>query len=350
MGALPGWGAENFKNAQKAWAFSCEHLLSLPPDFSLGVAGVAGEWFKVCEHFLQEDFRTPEAFRQYLKKYFSVYQVLDPQNRPPLFTGYFEPELKGSFQKTSTYSIPLYKKPPELLVIEDLGVFRDACKGHRIAGALVEGELQPYFTRREIYERVLEGRGLELVWVSSLIDSYFMSVQGSGLIRFENGETLRLGYDGTNGYLYTSIREVLVREKKLAPDQGTMEDIYMWAEKHPEEVQSLFCQNQSYVFFKALEKVESPFGRMGHPLVPKRSMAVDPAYLSLGLPLWLSTENPSLQRFMAAHDVGGAIKGPIRGDVFWGTGHKAGQSAGSMKTGGDFFLFLPKTKKVKSVE
>lgn len=261
-----------------------------------------------------------------------------------LFTGYFEPVLKGSRTCSDPYRYPIYSRPPELIVIEDLGVFNERCAGIRIAGTVSEGTLRPYLTREEIDGRILETE--ILCYTDDSYKLYFMHVQGSVLIRLKEGRDLRLSYDGTNGYPYTSLGRLLIDRGTLSEATCSMETVLKWLEDHPREARALLHQNQSYVFFKE-NTSEGPIGRFDLPLVPLRSLAIDPRFIPLGCPLLLKTPFhrgvPALSQLMFAHDVGGAIKGPARGDIFWGSGEEAGRLAGFTKTAGELFLLLPKS-------
>ena len=334
--ALPGYAEDNLETAAQAWAFSCDYLLSLPQEtpFLFGIQG--STWHKVAQKFYQEK----RSFKDYLKTFFEAYEIkpLSPCSR--LFTGYYEPELKGARHPGAQYAYPVYGRPSELILIEDLGVFRESLRGHRLAGFPEKGTLIPAFTRQEIEEGALKGEGLELCWVKDAVDLYFMHVQGGGKILFEEGEWMRLGYDGTNGHAYTSLGQEMIKRGLLSPEEASMEKIKeilrAWGE---EERNQLLYLNASYVFFKELQEKKGPLGRIGKPLTPFRSLAVDPRALSLGMPLWIST--PRLSGFMTAQDVGGAIKGLIRGDIFCGTGEEAGSFAGTLKEEGNLFVLLP---------
>lgn len=338
---LPGFMEDSLEGACLAWHRSAAILKMLPPETSLGVAGFRAEWEDVLKSPVEA-----ATFRQFLETHFKAYQVSYEGNTKGLFTGYFEPCLQASRQPSPEFSYPVYQRPPELIVIEDLAEFNPALAGYRIAGTHQGTTLKPYYVRSELSSGVLEGRTLEIAWIANKADLYFMHIQGSGKLVFEEGWT-RLGYDGTNGYPYTSIGKYMLDQGYLTPNQATMLGIKQWFEAHPEKVNDILTQNRSFVFFKDLGPQEGPLGRQGAILTPQRSLAVDPRVIALGMPLWLSAEAPCasekvLQRFVVAQDVGGAIKGPIRGDFYWGTGDHAGMLAGKMKSSGDLYFLIPK--------
>lgn len=338
---LPGFADDTLEDACLAWNRSAIVLKSLPDDTSFGVAGTRAEWKDVLKGAIEET-----QFRRFIETSFKAYHLHYEGQSKGLFTGYFEPCLKASRTPSHELSYPIYQRPPELLVIEDLGPFHTALAGYRIAGTLHGQTLKPYYSRRDLCSGLLEGRQLEIAWVANKADLYFMHIQGSGKLEFEDG-WIRLGYDGTNGYPYTSIGKYILDHRYLAPEQATMQGIKQWCCENPDKMDEIFYQNESFVFFKDLGPHEGPIGRQGSVLTPQRSLAVDPRVIAMGMPLWLSAEpscssEPPLQRFVVAQDVGGAIKGPIRGDFYWGTGDRAGERAGQMKSAGEIYFLIPK--------
>jgi membrane-bound lytic murein transglycosylase A len=280
--------------------------------------------------------------------------------REGLFTGYYEPELRGSRRRHGPYQTPLYREPGDLIQV-DLGAFREDLEGRRIAGRIVGGRLEPYHDRRSIDRGALAGRDLELVWVDDPVDAFFLQVQGSGRIVLEDGTVLRVGYDAQNGHPYTAIGRELVERGEMPLEEVSLQSIRRWLEAHPEEAPDLMATNASYVFFRMLGGA-GPLGSLGVPLTPGRSVAVDPRFLPLGAPVWLAGSMPALpdevasgpsteptepigslplRRLLVAQDTGGAIRGPVRGDVFWGAGERAEAVAGRMKHPGRLWLLLP---------
>jgi membrane-bound lytic murein transglycosylase A len=345
---LPGWEEDDPSAALSAFLRSCRRLLSLPPGEPLTFAGTAGDWRPVCETAARVS-SGPTAARAFFEERFQPFAASaggDPQG---LFTGYYEPLLHGSRERTDRYRVPLYVRPPELVMV-DLGDFREELKGQRIAGRVEDGELVPYPDRRAIEEGALAGRELELVWVDDPIDAFFLQVQGSGRVRLEDGSEMRVGYAAQNGHPYFAIGKDLVERGALKPEEVSMQSIRRWLEENPELAGEVMARNASYVFFEELEG-EGPLGAGGVPLTPGRSLAVDRKHWPLGVPIWLDTEAPSprpgepdrpLRRLLVAQDTGGAIRGPVRGDVFWGHGEDAAEVAGRMKHPGRMWVLLPR--------
>jgi membrane-bound lytic murein transglycosylase A len=266
-----------------------------------------------------------------------------------LFTGYYEPTLHGSRTGGATFPVPLYLRPPELVEVE-LGRFRPDLEGKRIAGEVRDGALVPYHDRGAIEEGALAGRDLELLWVDDAVDAFFLQIQGSGLVELREGGTVRVGYAAQNGHPYYAIGRELVARGAMALDQVSMQSIAEWLRAHPAEAVDVMRTNASFVFFRELDE-EGPLGSMGVVLTPERSLAIDPMYLPMGAPLWLETTLPAaageaappLRRLVVAQDTGGAIRGPVRGDVFWGPGERAAELAGRMRQEGRLWLLLPRS-------
>jgi membrane-bound lytic murein transglycosylase A len=235
-------------------------------------------------------------------------------------------------------------------VTVDLGTFREDLRGKRLAGRVEEGALVPLPDRAAIEKGALAKRGLELVWVDSAVDAFFLQIQGSGRVQLAEGGEMRVGYAAANGHTYTAVGRELVRRSVYKPAEVSMQSIRRWLEQHPSEADGLMDTNASYVFFKEIEG-EGPLGAEGVPLTPGRSLAIDLQHWPLGVPLWLEATSPAprdnepdrpLRRLVIAQDTGGAIRGPVRGDVFWGGGRDAEAIAGKMKNQGRLWVLLPK--------
>ncbi len=349
--ALPGWRDDAHGAALAGFLQSCRRLARLPDDRSLGAGGLAGEgrhWKPLCA----EAAGLPSgdaAARDFFERGFRPFQLSLAGGREGLFTGYYESALRGSRSRHGRYDVPLHVRPPEL-VMAHLGRFRDDLKGRRIAGRVVDGTLEPYFDRAAIVSGALAGRDLELVWVDDAIDAFFVQVQGSGRIDLDDGSVLRIGYAGQNGHPYFAIGRELVKRGALDRKTVSLQSIRAWLAAHPDEAAAVMNRNPSYVFFREMRADEGPFGALGVPLTPGRSLAVDRQHIPLGVPLWFDGEAPDpaapetarpLRRLLMAQDVGGAIRGALRGDVFWGYGAEAERIAGHMKHRGRLSLLLP---------
>jgi membrane-bound lytic murein transglycosylase A len=273
------------------------------------------------------------------------FRLADNDDASGLFTGYYEVELHGSRRRSAHYAVPLLLRPPDLVMVE-LGLFRPDWRGQRIAGRVEHGQLRPYPTRAAIEDGALAHRGLEFLWVDDPVDAFFVQIQGSGRVVLDDGSVAQIGYDGQNGRPYVPIGRVLADRGALPRDAVTMQSIRAWLAAHPDQAQGVMNANPSYVFFRQLQG-DGPIGAEGVALTPGRSLAVDRAFLPLGVPLWLDLADPAapgghLRRLVVAQDTGGAIRGPVRGDLFWGYGDKAAARAGMMKDRGSYYMLLPR--------
>ena len=342
--ALPGWTEDRHAEAAEALLRSCERLSHRPDSHSLGaggVAGAAGDWQPICRALETLD---GGAARDFFERWFVPHRV----TAEGLFTGYYEPIIAASTTLSDTYATPLYARPDDLVSVS-LGDFRADFAGERIAGQVVDGRLLPYPSRGDIAAGSLAGRGLEIAWVADPVDAFFLHIQGSGRLALPDGQVLRVGYDGKNGRPYTAIGRVLVEEGALAREAVSMQSIRAWLAAHPEEAERVMNANSSYVFFRRLDG-DGPIGAQGVALTPQRSIAVDPRFIPYSTPVWIDATAPTpdggataLRRLMIAQDTGDAIRGSVRGDVFWGAGEAAAAIAGRMNSRGRWYLLLPRS-------
>ncbi|HYG88985.1 MAG TPA: murein transglycosylase A [Azospirillum sp.] len=343
---LPGWAADRTAEAVPAFARSCAKIRTMPSDRSVGpIGGKAGDWAEPCARLADLPPGDDAAARAFFEEWFIPYAAGNNGVRRGLFTGYYEVELKGSRTPVPQYPQPLYKRPADLVMV-DLGEFSDSWKGQRIAGRVLDGRLRPFEDRASIEAGSLSGKGLELLWVDDPIGAFFLQIQGSGRVMLPDGEEVRVGYAGQNGRKYVAIGKELIDRGELTREEVSLQTIRAWLKAHPEQAGDLMNKNPSYVFFQELTG-EGPLGADGLALTPGRSLAVDRSFLALGLPVWLDAEDPldagaRLRRLLVAQDTGGAIRGPVRGDVFWGHGPDAELRAGKMKSPGEYWLLLPK--------
>ncbi len=349
---LPGWTEDSQSGALTAFRRSCARLAPLPDDRPLGPlarAGRVADWRPACAAAETVPPDDDAAARRFFETWFAPFAAADRGAREGLFTGYFEPLLNGSRTRDARYRVPLYARPADLVTV-DLGRFAEDLAGRRIAGRVADGALAPYDSRAEIDARGLAGRAPVLVWVDDPVDAFFLQVQGSGRVRLSDGETIQLGYAATNGHPYVSIGRVLIERGALDRENVSLQTIRAWIAAHPDEAGTLLAANPSYVFFRELSG-EGPLGSQGAPLTPGRSLAVDRRFIPLGVPVFLAGAMPApdgagadrpLRRLLIAQDTGGAIRGPLRGDVFWGFGDRAAAIAGRMKHAGRIYLLLPR--------
>jgi len=323
-------------DAARAFALGCERL----------IARKVGGWAAPCRALAADPPADARAARQFFRRWFRPHAVADAAAGPDgLFTGYYEPTLRGALSPDARYRIPLFARPDDL-VTADLGRFDPALKGRRIAGRVVGGALAPYPARAAIDRGALGSRAQPLVWVDDAVDAFFLHIQGSGRVTLADGSVMRVGFAATNGRPYSSIGRVLITRGALAPDGVSMQSIRDWLGAHPADAAGVMAENARYVFFRRLDG-PGPVGALGVPLTAGRSLAVDPGAIPLGAPVWLQTTDPlnsaeKLRRLMVAQDTGGAIKGVVRGDIFFGAGPRAARRAGAMKRPGKYFVLLPR--------
>jgi membrane-bound lytic murein transglycosylase A len=345
---LPGWRADTVGAALAALRKSCEIFAKQAEDAPIGpggLAGTAGDWRGPCTASSSDDPADDAAARRFFESAFRPFKLANNEEATGLFTGYYEAELRGSRRREGAFATPLLKRPPDLVMVE-LGLFRPAWRGERIAGRVEAGQLKPYASRAEIERGALAERNLELFWVDDPVDAFFLQIQGSGRVRLPDGSTARVGYDGQNGQAYVPIGRLLADRGELPREAVSMQTIRGWLASHPDKAAALMNENPSYVFFREMSG-DGPLGAQGVVLTAGRSLAIDRAFLPLGVPLWLDLEdsaegNGRLRRLVVAQDTGGAIRGPVRGDVFWGFGAQAAERAGMMKDRGTYYLLLPR--------
>lgn len=345
---LPGWSGDRHAEALPAFQRSCERFQTMPPDRPLGPdtpGGTVADIGPACTAALALVSGDDDAARRFFERWFRPYMVANNETTEGLFTGYYEIELRGARQADDTFNVPVYRKPSDQVAV-DLGDFDPALAGRSLVGRIEGGRLRPYYARRAIQEGALQGRGLELLWLDDPLDAFMLHVQGSGHVRLRDGGTTRIGYAGNNGHAYRSVGQELIRRGALEAHEASWQGIRRWMERNPGAAGELLAVNERYIFFDEIAG-DGPIGAQGVALTAGRSLAVDTRYLPLGLPIWLDTLQPGadeapLQRLVVAQDTGAAIKGPVRGDFFWGTGDAALEFAGRMKHRGRYYLLLPR--------
>jgi membrane-bound lytic murein transglycosylase A len=348
--ALPGWLGDDLAGFETALAASCSRWSGAAPSQAevppaedpLARVRDAGRWRDLCRG---ADALRGGALRRFLEANFEPYAVSNAGESEGLFTGYYVPELPASLSPTARFSAPLYARPADLVEV-DLGRFRETLKGQRIAGRVEAGRLLPFADRRAIDQGALAGRGLEIAFLESEIESFFLHIQGSARLVFPDGTRRMAGYAAQNGHIYRAIGRDLIARGALTSETVSLQSIRAWLLANPGEAAAMMQNNPSYVFFTLSDR-ESAKGAEGVALTPLRSLAVDDAFLPYGVPLYLDIEDPQgvrLQRLMMAQDTGGAILGAVRGDVFWGYGAAAEAAAGPMRSRGRYWLLVPRPR------
>ncbi len=318
---LTGWTLDNVAEAVPSLLRTCRYLQSMGADHLVGASGKAGrvaDWQPACAAAATLTPGDRMAARRFFETSFVPVPLNGGEGQEGLFTGYYECELNGSWTRTGRFTVPVYRMP--------------ARNGHALP------------SRAEIANGALAGRGLELLWVDDPIEAFIMEIQGSGRVRMTDGSVVGLNYAGQNGQKYYPIGRYLVDQGVATADQMTMQIIRSWLREHPDRAQPVMSLNPSAVFFK-LRSSGDPRGATTE-LTERRSLAVDPNFVPLGVPIWLDLHDApvpggTLRTLVMAQDTGGAIKGPIRGDYFWGHGDDAANAAGVMKARGRYFMLVP---------
>jgi membrane-bound lytic murein transglycosylase A len=333
-GELPGWTDDNLSEAVAPLLRSC------------AVLRAQAAWQAACEGAQSLDAGDRDAVRRFFESAFTPYAVVNADgSRQGTVTGYYEPLLRGSRRPGGAYRYAVHAVPEDLLVV-DLSELYPELKPMRLRGRVDGRRVVPYYSRAELDAGKGAIAGREILWVDDAIELFFLQIQGSGKVRLDTGETVRLSYAEQNGHPYRSVGRLLVERGELTLDQASMQGIKAWAARNPGRLQELLNQNGSYVFFRELPATDDgPPGALGIALSAGRSLAVDPRAVPLGAPVFLSTTWPNaptpLRRLMLAHDTGGAIRGAVRADFYWGSGEEAGALAGRMRQPGELFVLLP---------
>lgn len=339
--SLPGWMADDLRAAWPALLASC------------GSPRLTA-WAAFCREAQALDARgDATALRALVESRLRPWRIVTlsrdgraERREQGLITGYYEPVLNGARQRGGAFQTPLYAVPEDLVTVE-LGELYPALQGERVRGRLQGRRVTPYPDRAQLADgKLLAGR--EIVWVDSAVDAFFLQIQGSGRVRLPDGSTLRLAFADVNGHPYRAIGRHLVERGELTVEQATAPGLRQWLAENPGRQAEVFNTNPSVVFFRE-EKIGDPAvgprGALGVPLTAGRSLAIDPRQLPLGAPLYLATAHPTtgapVERLMLAQDTGGAIRGALRADLFWGLGHEAGEAAGRMRHDGALWLLWP---------
>lgn len=339
---VSGWQQDDPSLALGAFLKSCSSLRWRP------------QWQTACQEAEAMEHAGEAEVRTFFERNFVPHQISQSNGSSEgLLTGYYVPDLKGSRTASAEYPYPLYRRPDDLLVIDLSEVYPDL-DNYRLRGRIDGSRVVPYWKRSDIDGQTNPLASQELFWVADPVELFFLHIQGSGRILLDSGEGVMVNYADQNGHPYRSIGKYLIDHGAMTRDQMSMQNIRAWTKDNPDEVDALLNQNPSYVFFRELgSDVQSPPGALGVPLTPGRSLAVDRRYIPLGAPVFVETTWPNsdqpLQRLMMAQDTGGAIKGKIRGDFFWGMGAQAGSQAGRMKQTAKFWVLLPGKSSVEDL-
>jgi len=332
---LPGWAQANLAPSLAALIAGCARL------------GNGHTLAPVCSAARDVASGDESAARSFFELAFTPYAIVSPEGtREGLVTGYYEPVLSGSRKRTERYPYPVYGLPSDLVVV-DLASLYPELTGMRLRGRIEGRRVVPYYSRAEIDTH---SNGLVapiIAWVADPVELFFLQIQGSGQIALDDtGERIRIGYADQNGHPYSSLGRYLVQQGELPLEQASMQGIQSWAAANPAKLREALNANASYIFFREIANSAGPIGALGVPLTAGYSLAVDRRYVPLGAPVYLATTYPNspepLERLMAAQDTGGAIRGAVRADFYWGTGNEAGQQAGRMRQQARMWLLWPR--------
>jgi membrane-bound lytic murein transglycosylase A len=354
---LSGWHDDNQQQALAAFKNSCAPIAASKRqgDFDRDDSrfGTWDQWRAICADLSQAIISDDQDARLFFETHFTPHHAWANDQDEGMFTGYYVASLNGASSPDARYKYPIYAKPDDLVMV-DLGEFRADLKGRRIAGTVKNGRLRPYADRTAI-----EDKGLDvdvLLWADDLVDVFFLHIQGSGRVTMrqdkneadesDNSAYRFVGYAGQNGHPYHAIGKFLIQDEQISREDMSMQAIREWLKSNPDKAEALLNKNPSYVFFRELER-EGAVGGQNIVLTSERSLAIDHTYYPYGLPIWLDAAHPvednaPLRRLMIGQDTGGAIRGPVRGDVFWGYGAQAEALAGKMKSTGKMTVLLPR--------
>jgi membrane-bound lytic murein transglycosylase A len=331
--ALPGWPGVSPAQSLRAFLAGCPRL---------GATALAG----ACEQAAALADADERQAREFFEAHFIPYALGTPEGKDSgLITGYYEPVIEGNRTRDAIHRHPIYGVPPDLVVVE-LGTLYPELRHMRLRGRLEGRRLVPYYSRSEIASRGDILAAPVIAWASDPVELFFLHIQGSGQVRMEDGARIRVGYADQNGHPYRSLGRHLVERGELRLEDASMQGIKAWARANPERVEDALNRNASYVFFTEQRSEGGPLGALSVPLVAGYSIAIDRRHVPLGAPVYLSSTDPltkaPLERLMAAHDTGGAIRGAVRADFFWGSGEEAGEFAGIMREHGRLWVLWPR--------
>lgn len=357
--ALPGWAEDRVSEALPALRRSCDRLSARATaagrDVWLGPAtlgGTLGDWADLCAEMDRAVPRaeSPDeiALRAFLTARFQPYAVAFDGVSEGMFTGYYEAELKGSLTRTERFNVPIRAVPADLVTVNVSASNPDLGRPAPAVGRVDGDRVLPYWTRAELEDGMAKAHETVLLWAEDPVDVHILHIQGSGRVVLPDGSVERIGFAGHNGHGFVGVGRVMRDRGLLEPGKSTMPHIRAWLKANPAQAREIMRENPRYIFFRRLPAgSDGPIGAMGVPLTPKRSLAVDTRFVPLAVPLWLDSHDPDnrpLRRLMVAQDVGSAIKGPVRGDFFWGFGEPALADAGRMMSRGTWYLLLPRNR------
>jgi membrane-bound lytic murein transglycosylase A len=348
---LPGWQTTNVKKSLSAFQTSCKVFLKQDPNRLVGsefFSMQAKDWQPVCTKAFDLNSDDDVTIKTFFETEFAPVEFVKGKSVEGLFTGYYMSLMQGRLKKSAQFNVPLYGVPDDLVTV-NLQKFDPKLKHPPLVGRVQGKYLVPYYTRSQINRGAIKEKAPVIAWLDNAVERSFMEIQGSGMIDLGDDRALFVNYAAENGAPYTSIAKVLIDKGVMTKDNASMQHILHYLDAHPQQRNAVLNKNKSFVFFNVVAK-NAALGAQGVALTPGYSLAVDRKWVPLGAPIWLNTTSPRpdseqvkpFQRLMVAQDTGGAIKGMVRGDVYWGAGKMATKTAGRMKNKGHYWLLLPR--------
>ena len=343
---LKNWKKDNFAEIISSFEQSCEKILRQNSEFlyNTAIKIPTVEYQRICANFADENIKTSRQMKNFLEDNFAPWLVMHNDSAEGKFTSYYQAQIRASETKDEVYRYPIYAKPDDLITV-DLQKFDSSLPKLKFFGRVQNGEIVPYYTRAEIENNPeITEKYPVLLWGDSEIDIFIMQIQGSALAKLPDGRLLSVAYAGNNGQKFRGIGSILLAENKLENGKASMGEIKKWLEENPLEAKEYMHKNDRFVFHRLSDK-KGAVGAQGVVLTPQRSMAVDKEKIPFGALLWLETTGPeqeAIEKTVIAQDTGGAIKGAVRGDYFWGYGDEALLAAGKMNSKGRYYILMPK--------
>lgn len=349
---LPGWRDDDPTPLFGAMRACLGQITTIKP-YRIGSLGIeATELAGIFAMAGQTDARSPQEARAFFEEYFQPARIVRHDGKPGFVTAFYEPEVDVSDKPDGEWRYPFYSRPDDLVDIDDATRPEELDSTYMFARRMEDGSLVPYADRSEIDQGFLEGRGLEIAWARSRIDVFFAHVQGAARLRFPNGTVKRITYAAKAGHAFSAIGKLLVERGEIPLSEISMGSIRAWLGSHPDAASEVLWHNRSYIFFREAEVLDDSLGPMAAakvPLVAGRSLAVDRHIHTFSTPFYIHSESlrhlddgRPFQRLMMALDTGTAIVGPSRGDIFTGSGVRAGDLAGNVRNDADFTILVPK--------
>jgi membrane-bound lytic murein transglycosylase A len=348
---LDGWAADDHAAAYATFLSSCRAIM---PDRRN--ARAAGRLFTALKSICRRARGAPrledDKARAFFEENFRPVRISKLGEQAGFLTGYYEPIVDGSRFPTREFTVPLYRRPPDLIMLGQKRKGKTFANKGPVVRKVGRRKTVPYYDRAQIEDGALDGRRVEICWLKDPIDAFFIHIQGSARIRLEDGTMLRVNYDSHNGHPYTPVGRILIERGEIPREEMSMERIRQWMLARPEEGRALRRQNKSFIFFRVtgLSDNEEARGGQGVSLKPGRSIAVDRPLHIYGMPFWIEAELPidgeqpttRFRRLVVAQDTGSAIVGPARADIYFGAGDEAGRIAGRIRHAGRFAMLVPR--------